>query len=46
VQDVGVVPQQKIGNGGDQAFLVGTGNQQDGGRVHDKLVVVLSRIIR
>jgi hypothetical protein len=35
------VLQQEIGDRGDQAFLVGTGNQQDGGRVHDKLVVVL-----
>jgi len=31
VQDVGVVAQQKVSNCGNQAFLVGTGNQQDSG---------------
>ena len=34
VQDVGIVLQQKIGNRRDQPFLVGAGNQQDGGMTH------------
>jgi hypothetical protein len=34
VQDVGVVQQQKIGNGSDQSLLVGAGNQQNSGMAH------------
>ncbi len=34
VQDVGIVQQQKVGDGGDQTLLVGAGNQQDGGMAH------------
>jgi len=37
VQDIGVVPQQKFGNRGHQTFLVGAGNQQDGGMSHGRL---------
>ena len=34
VQDVRVVLQQKLRNRGHQTFLVGAGNQQDGGVAH------------
>ena len=36
MQDIGVVRQQKIGDGGDQPSLVGAGNQQDGGMTHGR----------
>ena len=34
VQDVAVVAEDEIGDGRDQAFAVGTGQQQDGGVLH------------
>jgi hypothetical protein len=27
MQDVGIMQQQKIGDGGDESLLIGTGNQ-------------------
>jgi len=34
VQDVGVVPEQEVGDGCDQPLLVGAGQQQNGGVAH------------
>jgi hypothetical protein len=34
VQDVGVVPEQEVGDGGDQAFFVRAGDQEYGGVAH------------
>jgi hypothetical protein len=37
MQDVGVMGVQEIGDGGDQPFLVGAGDQQNGGIAHVNL---------
>jgi hypothetical protein len=34
MQDVGVVPVEKIGDGGDQTLAVGAGDEEDGGVAH------------
>ena len=34
MQDVAAVPVDEVGDGGDFAFGIGTGDEKDGGRLH------------